>query len=193
MLYVLRFTPVLPLLNRHTVDLIANGDLVYHVHAFDHLAPVSVLPIEERGVGLGDEELAVVVDGRVTAAGYAKGTRLEGDIVVLRRHITAPGAVAQRVAALDHPVFYPVENTAVELARRRLLLEVGDRVADFGRWLGIELGDDLALGGIDHQVLAGAGSRRACRASRIAGVGLWGGCRAGSATVGFAYRGRRGL
>src|SRR3954467_3423964 len=98
--------------HRDLIDLVADGDLASDVHAAGHLTPVGVLAVEVIGVALDYEELAVIVYLGVASACHAESARLERKLIVLGGHLAATGAIARRIAALDHPVLYAVEGEA---------------------------------------------------------------------------------
>src|ERR1700722_5218741 len=95
----------------HAVRAAAALDLVDELHAFYHLSPDRVLPVQRRTRGEHDEELAVAAVW-IRGAGHAAGAAQEVPLAGLQRHIgqlaaAAPGAgriAALRHEALDHPV-----------------------------------------------------------------------------------------
>src|ERR1035437_2744171 len=130
------------------------GDLLHHVVAFDDFTEDTVLIVEPRGGGDGDEELAAVGVGSGVGHGeeavarvFQSGVELVGEFVAGSAPAGAFGA-----AALDHEI----RNDAV---KNRAVVEwltgfgtIGKRdkvVHGVGHLVGEELGFELAFGGIE--------------------------------------------
>src|SRR6267143_2365149 len=110
------------------LDLVADLDRVNDVLAGRELTEVGVLLIQEIGVAFDDEELRVVVEGRVLAARDPKCADLEGEVVVFARHPLAACAGAFRVTALHHPILDAMEGEAVVETASRFRDEALDRL-----------------------------------------------------------------
>src|SRR2546428_9809175 len=108
------------------LDSVADLDRTYDIDSRGHLAEVGVLRIQEVGVLLHDKPLCIVVDRRILPASNADRADLERKVVVFGRHLAAPGAGPERIPALHHPVFDPMEREVVVEATARLLREAGD-------------------------------------------------------------------
>src|SRR5262249_58740282 len=106
-------------------DLVAPGDLVHDVLAFDDVAEHRMLAIEPWSRDMSDKELAAVA-GR-TGVGHGQSARAGvfqfGPDFILEPVAGAAGARSQRAAALDHEVGnHPVETQAIV---KRLALGLG--------------------------------------------------------------------
>src|SRR5438094_777539 len=106
------------------LDSIADLDRTYDIDSRGHLAKVGVLRIQEVGVLLHDKPLCIVVDRRILPASNADRADLERKVVVFGRHLAAAGA--DRIPALHHPLFDPMEREVVVEATARLLREASD-------------------------------------------------------------------
>src|SRR5205823_12715451 len=108
------------------LDLVADLDSFDDVFARRELTEVGVLLVQEVGVALHDEELRIVVERRVLAAGDPERTGLEGEVVVLAGHPLATRAGPFRVTALDDPILDAMEREAVIEATPRFRDEALD-------------------------------------------------------------------
>src|SRR5579863_2009459 len=134
---------------RDLLDMVADLDLVDHVHPFDHAAEDRVLAVEKRrrrevDIELATARLAIGID-LVALARHRKRTAqmllgradFSGNVVAGTAH-----AVALRVAALHHETgLDAMEREVVVEAVLGELLEVGDSL---GRDRGVEFDYDNA-------------------------------------------------
>ena len=126
------------------------ADGVHYLHAAEHLAKGRVLAVQMRRVCVHDEKLAAgAVIGAGTRHGQHAARVLEGIVHVVGRELAfdlifrAAGAVAQRIAALNHKAGDDaVEGQAIVEA----LIDKVDEVGHGNRGgIGIQLGGDRAV------------------------------------------------
>src|SRR5438046_3431300 len=87
-------------LDRDLLDPVSDLDPRDDVHSRGDLTEVRVLLVEEGGVFLDHEPLAVVVERRILAARDAGRAELEAEVVVLARHTLAACPGPLRIATL---------------------------------------------------------------------------------------------
>src|SRR5690554_1413311 len=136
-------------------DRLAALDLVDIVHAFNDLAPDSVLLVEERGVAEADEELRIGAV-RALGAGHRGGAaliRLIAEFLLQIGVFRATGAAAVGAAGLGHEALdHAVKHDAVVKAFPYQLLDVLDMV-----WRQVRPHGDnhFALGGFNDEGVFG--------------------------------------
>src|SRR5581483_6303249 len=136
------------------LDRLTALDLVDVLHALGHLAPDSVLAVEEGGIVEADEELAVggVRVGRARHRGGAAHMRLLVELG-LQLLAASAGAGAMRAAGLRHEaVDHAMEHDAVVEAFAHQFLDAGDMV---GREIRTHLDGHGALCGFKDQSIFG--------------------------------------
>jgi hypothetical protein len=108
------------------LDLVSDLDVSGHVHAVRDLTEIRVLLVEECRILLHDEELRVIVEGRILASCDTDGPKLEAKVVVFAGYTLAARTGAFRVAALNDPILNAMERQVVVEAASRFAREALD-------------------------------------------------------------------
>ena len=155
-------------------DLVALGDGVDRGQALGDGAEDAVFAVEPRRGDVGDEKLAAIGAGAGVGHGEDAGLGVtEGFVELVCELVAGPaGAVAARIAALDHEVGDDaVKGQAVVVAAFGEIEEVGGGHRDLG---GVDDALDVALVGFHHDAHVGDGGGRDDDGFGLGGRGVLG-------------------